>query len=379
MLTATSNNTLCAPSKHETAKKWLQKRLWKPASRQLLRGDENGGVKRKLSLKRPQTAPTSSTEKPETLPPVPQIPINIELPSPRLAIHPPPRPARPDSCVIRDVNAWLDASAGVSPPPLMGGLPYWRSGTTAPATSLPGMQYAIPIVREPGPTRPLTPSSQQMKSMCRRGAKKMQARIPSLLRSTSQRLIARKQLNRRSNSMPLQAIPYENTQQAAPPKMLTRSRSFLITSARTSVSKTPTEEQALLMSGQDSLDLPVLGSTRMSAAYSGLGQHGDRRRNAMIRHTMRSGHDTRPSTACAHLSRDESMGDLSLSEAPTYSSGLPPPSYRSRTASIMTASSFGCVDGISAAQRQISQQRAAMRGRGVRGRVRELRKIFQNE
>ncbi|KAF2623573.1 hypothetical protein BU25DRAFT_302522, partial [Macroventuria anomochaeta] len=361
-----------ATSKHGTAKKWLHRRLWKPASRQLLRGDSDGGMKRKLSLKRPQTAPTSGRVTPETVPPVPQIPINIELPSPRLAIHPPPRPPRPDSGVIRDVNAWLDASMSVPPPPLMGGLPYWRSASSIPTTTSTDVQYAIPIVREAGLNRPLTPSSQQVKSFCRR-AKKMQAKMPSLLRTTSQRIVARKQINRRSNSMPLLAIPYDQTQQAAPPKLLTRSRSFLA-STRTSISKTPTEAQGLLSAGQYSFELPVLGSTRTSVAYSGIEGLGERRTNTLLRQTTRSGEGTRPSTAGAHLSRDDSMGDLS--EAPTYSSGRPPPSYRSRTASIMTTSSFGCVDGMSPAQRQISQQRAAMRSRGVRGRVKELRKRF---
>jgi len=377
MLAATSNDTLSQLSKHDTAKKWLQKRLWKPASRQLLRTDDVGGLKRKLSHKRPQTAPTSGRETPEPVPPIPQIPINIELPSPRLAIHPSPRPPRPGSDVMRDVNAWLDASMNSPTPPLMGGLPYWRSASDVPTTHSAGMQYAIPIVQGPGPTRPLTPSGQQVKSYCRRGAKKVQAKMPALLRTASQRVVSRKQMNRRSNSMPLLAITYEQTQQGPPPKILTRSRSFLLVSTRTSLSKTPTEEQGLL--GHASLDLPVLGSTRTSIAYSGIERPVERRRYGLLRHTNRSGKSTRPSTAGDHLNRDESLGDLSLSEAPTYSSGRPPPSYRSRTASIMTTSSFGCVDGMSPAQRQISQQRAAMRSRGVRGKVKELRKKFQQE
>ena len=244
MLAATSSHTLSAPSKHDTAKKWLQRRLWKPASRQLLRADGDGSVKRKLSLKRPRTAPNSGRDTPNEVHPVPQIPINIELPSPRLAIHPPPRPPRPDSGVIRDVNAWLDASMSVPPPPLMGGLPYWRSASVVPSITSTDVQYAIPIVRAPGSSRPLAPSSQQVKSFCRR-AKKMQAKMPSLLRTTSQRIIARKQINRRSNSMPLLAIPYEQTQQAAPPKLLMRSRSFLLSSTRTSLSKTHTETKRL--------------------------------------------------------------------------------------------------------------------------------------
>ena len=258
----------------------------------------------------------------------------------------------------------------------MGGLSYWRSAATVPTTTSTDVQYAIPIVREPGLGRPLTPTSHQVKSFCRR-AKKVQAKMPSLLRTTSQRLVARKQINRRSNSMPLLAIPYEQTQQGALPKIMTRSRSFLPASTQTSVSKTPTEAQGLLSAEKHSFDLPLLGSTRTSVAYSGVEGLGERRTNVLLRQNARSGDSTRPSTAGAHLSRDDSLGDLS--EAPTYSSGRPPPSYRSRSASIMTTSSFGCVDGMSPTQRQISQQRAAMRTRGVRGRVRELRKRFQNE
>ena len=376
MLAATSNNTLLTSSKHDTAKKWLHKRLWKPASRQLLRNNGDSGMARKLSLRQPQTAPTSGRVTPETTPPVPQIPINIELPSPRLVIHPPPRPTRPDSGVIRDVNAWLDASMSAPPPPLMGGLPYWRSASSLSTTTSTDMQYATPIVRAPSFSRPLTPSSQQVKSFCHR-AKKIHAKMPSLLRTTSQRIVAREQITRSSKSMPLLAIPYEQTQQAALPKMVTQSRSFLLASTRTSMSKTPTEAQGLLSTEKHSFHLALLGSTHTSVAYSGMEGLGGGRTNALLRQTVRSAESTRPLTAGAHLSRDDSMGDLS--EAPTYSSGRPPPSYRSQTASIMTTSSFGCVDGMSPAQRQISQQRAAMRTRGMRGRVRELHKRFQNE
>lgn len=305
--------------------------------------------------------------------------MDMQLPSLRLAIHAPPRPPRSDSGVMRDVNAWLDASMSPPPPPLMSGLPYWRSAPAVPTTHSTGMQYAIPIVQEPESSRALTPSGQQVKSYCRRGAKKMQAKMPALLRTTSQRIVARKQMNRRSKSMPLLAIAYEQTEQGPPPKMLMRSRSFLLSSARTSISKTRTEEQRLLPGGHDSLDLAVLGSTRTSIGYHGMERARERRRYGLLRPCAKSGGSTRPSTAGGHVSGEESLGDLSLSEAPTYSSGRPPPSYCSRTGSMVTTSSFGCVDGMSAAQRQVSQQRAAMKSRGVRGRVKELRKRFQHE
>jgi hypothetical protein len=66
------------------------------------------------------------------------------------------------------------------------------------------------------------------------------------------------------------------------------------------------------------------------------------------------------------------MGDLS--DAPTYFTGPPPPSYRSRAASVMTTSSFGCIDGMSVEQLQMSRQRAALQ-RGMKGK---LKKFAQN-
>jgi hypothetical protein len=376
MITATTHNSYPAPnSKPSVAKKWLQRRLWKPASRQVLQTEGDGGLKRKLSLKRPRTAPSSETTTSKETLPVPQIPINMDMPSPRLALCPPPRPPRPDSGVIRDVNAWLDASMSMPSPPLMDGISYWRSASDVPSTTSSDVQYAIPIVREPGLGRPPTPSSQQVKSFCRR-AKKVQVRMPSLLRSTSQHNVARKETNRRSDSMPLLGIPYGQTQQAAPPGMLTRSRS-LYPRMRTLVSETSNEAQRLLSAGQDSVELVSVRGMPTSTAYSRAETHGEQRTKALPRQTTKSRESTRPWTAGAPARREDSMGELS--DAPTYFSGRPPPSYRSRTASMATKSSFGCVDGMSPAQRQISQQRAAMKTRGVRGMVRVLQRRFMQQ
>lgn len=378
MLAETSSNTLLR-SKHDTAKKWLQKRLWKPPSRQRLRIEEGSSVKENDSLKRPQTAPISGGATPNEVPPVPRIPVNIEMISPRLAIQPPPRPARPDSGVVRDVNAWLDASLSALPPPLMGGLQYWRSVSEIPAIAPTSMQYAVPIVQEPDTRRPAKPSSEHAKSICRRGAKRVQAKMPSLLRIASQRVVERKQLNRRSNSMPLLAATYEHAAQCTSPKVLTRSKSFLLTSNLNSTPKTPSQDHDALFTSQHHLESTLLSSTRTSATGSGVAGHLDRRTSVVTRQRRRQGDATRPWMSGAYLGQDESLGDLSLSEAPTYSSGRPPPSYRSRTTSIMTTSSFGCVDGMSPAQRQTSQQRAVMKSRGMRSRVKELRKRFQGD
>ncbi|KAL1610530.1 hypothetical protein SLS60_002199 [Paraconiothyrium brasiliense] len=88
--------------------------------------------------------------------------------------------------------------------------------------------------------------------------------------------------------------------------------------------------------------------------------------------TLRAG-----ALAAAHLPREDSMG--SFSSAPTYFSGLPPPSYKSRPASsrpasILTTSSFGCIDGMNPEQRQLSQKRAAQKQRSMKGRLRKLAK-----
>ncbi|KAG9197110.1 hypothetical protein G6514_002275 [Epicoccum nigrum] len=374
MPVAARSDTLLT-SRHEQAKKWLNKRLRKPASRQLLRSESSEGIKRKLSLKRPQTAPASNSTTPEEIPLVPQILIDMGPPSTQLAIQPPPRPPRPNTAVMRDVNAWLDSSGSVSPQPIMGGLSYWRSASAVPIAATSSMQYAVPIVRESSSSRSATPPRRQMKSLCRRRAKRVQAKLPPLLRTTSQRVATHPQNSGHSNSMPFISIAYEQTIRRASPKLMTRSKSFLLGSARKSSPKASTEEQELLTLDQSSPDVPVLGSTRVGATYNGI-------ERGRVRETSgQAGRcSSRPTNSGTHL--DESMGDLTLSEAPTYSSGLPPPSYRSRsrTASIVTTSSFGCVDGMSPAQRQISvqQQRVAMKNRGMRGRVKELRKLFEN-
>jgi hypothetical protein len=99
----------------------------------------------------------------------------------------------------------------------------------------------------------------------------------------------------------------------------------------------------------------------------------ERRVNAIFMRTARSAEDTRPSTAAAGLTREDSMGDLS--DAPTYFSGPPPPSYRSRPESILTTSSFGCIDGMNPTQRQISQQRAALQ-RGMKCKLKRFAQTF---
>ncbi|KAF1941657.1 hypothetical protein EJ02DRAFT_454901 [Clathrospora elynae] len=378
MTATTTEYTLSAAnSKHGTAKKWLQRHLRKVASRQTLKsGREDDGILRRASLRRPRTAPsTGAALIPDVPPAMPSIAINIERASPRPAVQPPPRPARPDSGVIRDVNAWLDASMNTPSPPLMGGLPYWRTATVPGLKDSATAQHAIPLNKTTGTDRPLTAISQHGKSFrCR--AKKMQGQMPSLLRTKSQRPAGRKQTNRQSASMPVMAISYESVQEGTAPFIMTRSRSFLRPATRPSTANAPARANTLLSSNQPSREhLPYRQGTPASTRLGDTESMLERRINAMFMRAARSADSTRPSTAAAgfSLSREDSMGDLS--DAPTYFSGPPPPSYRSRPESVLSTSSFGCIDGMNPAQRQMSQQRAASR-RGMKGKLKKFAQTF---
>jgi hypothetical protein len=360
--TTTEQMITTANSKHATAKKWLQRHLRKVASRQTLKNDdETSGMRRKSSLRRPRTAPSTGTATSlEDAPAVPPIPINIERVSPRPPVLPPLRPARPDSGVIRDVNAWLDASMNTPSPPLMGGLSYWREATSPGVKDSAMAQHAVPLADVSGTSRPSIATSQQGKSF-RRCAKKMHVQMPLLLRTKSQGQEGRKH-NRQSASMPLLAVSYEDVQEAAAPILMSRSGSFLRPATRPSTRHPSTCVSTLLSVEQQSREhlasrMGTPASTRPGDSESVF----ERRVNAIFMRTARSAGSTRPSTAAADLTREDSMGDMS--DAPTYFSGPPPPSYRSRPESILTTSSFGCIDGMNPAQRQISQQRAAVQRR----------------
>jgi hypothetical protein len=354
-MTATNTeHTVSAPnSKRGTAKKWLQRHLRKVASRQTLRsGGENSDVQRRASLNRPRTAPPD----PNT-PAVPLIPIEIERVSPHPPTLPPLRPPRPDSGVIRDVNAWLDASMNTPSPPLMGGLTYWRTATVPGVKDSAVAQHAIPLIKAPS-----SPGNGQQEKSFRRCAKKMQVQMPSLLRTRSQRPAGRKQMNRESASMPIIALHYEHVQQGTAPTLIGRSRSLLRPATRP-----PTRNAAEHLPPRQGTP----AGTRPGDNESVL----ERRLNALLQRAARSAESTRPSTAAAGLTREDSMGDLS--DAPTYFSGPPPPSYRSRSRpeSVITTSSFGCIDGMNPQQRQISQKRAAEQ-RGVKCRLKKFAQTF---
>ncbi|KAF1832487.1 hypothetical protein BDW02DRAFT_423396 [Decorospora gaudefroyi] len=376
MTAMTTESTISTPnSKPGTAKKWLQRHLRKVASRQMLRGGgEADGVQRRVSFKRPHTAPSAGgLPILDSAPAVPSVPIDMERVSSRPPVLPPLRPPRPDSGVIRDVNAWLDASMNTSSPPLMGGLSYWRTATVPGVKDSPAAQHAFPLTKAPGTARPSTASGQQAKSF-RRCAKMMQVQMPSLLRTKSHRPSSRKQVNRQSASMPVLAISYEDVQPGAAPMIITRSRSLLRPATRQSTLHSSARSNALLSTDQQSREhLPCRQGTPASTRLGETDSVFERRINAMFMRPARSADSTRPSTAAAGLTREDSMGDLS--DAPTYVSGPPPPSYRSRPESVLTTSSFGCIDGMNPQQRQISQQRAALQ-RGMKCRLKKFAHTF---
>ncbi|RMZ68388.1 hypothetical protein GMOD_00010023 [Pyrenophora seminiperda CCB06] len=374
-VTTTEYTVSAANSKHGTAKKWLQRHLRKVTSRQALRGcGENGGIQRKGSLQRPRTAPspgevTSSNDTPD----VALASIEFERVSPRPPVLPPLRPARPDSSVIRDVNAWLDASMSTSSPPIMGGISYWRAATKPGVKDSAVAQHAIPLIRAPELDRPSTASSHHGKSL-RRCAKKVHDQMPSLLRTRSQRQTKWKQGKRQSASMPLLGISYEDIHQDTAALSITRSSSLVRPETQSSTRQTSTYTNALLSVSRPSGEhLPSRQGTPGGTRFGDTDSILERRLNTMFLRIARSAESTRPSTAAAGLVREDSMGELS--DAPTYFSGPPPPSYRSRPESLLTTSSFGCIDGMNPAQRQMSQQRAALQ-RGMKCKLKRFAQTF---
>jgi hypothetical protein len=369
MTAPTTKNTYFGPaSKHDTAKQWLQRRLRKLPSIRPTNEQDNGDLRELLSPERPGTAPSTvsagaSISVAQRL----QIPIDIPPRSHNVSLSPTMPPHRPDSGVTRDINAWLDTSITNSPP-LMGGIPYWRKATVPDFKDGAGIQHAMPIGGENGGSRPSTLQSQRMKLFHRR-ARKMQVQMPLLTRNKSLRSATRRQVNRRSNSMPVFAIAYESTQQATPPIQVPILPSHAAPPITSAIPGNEIQcDQVILEHPRFHYDTP--GSGRSSAAEGSM----ERRMGMMsIRSVRRSADSTRPSTAAALITREDSAGDFS--DVPSYSSGPHPPSYRSRPASVLTTSSFGCIDGMNPAQRHISQQRAVMQ-RGVKSKLRRFAQNF---
>jgi hypothetical protein len=323
------------------------------------------------TIQRPNTAPSSGNlDAAKPIPAIPPFPISIQRNMHSSSIQPPLR--RPNYGVTRDINAWLCASSTPSPP-LMGGVSYWRMATVANVEDTAGKQHATPIALELEAGRPSSSHSHQAKSF-RRRAKKIQVQLPLLARTKSPRQGSGKPVDRHSNSISVIAVPYEETREGTPPMLMARRRSMVNPTVRFVPAYSPAVPRGGVPSDESLLEQPRFrhgsaSSTRSSEAEGSI----DRRMNALFGRSARRADSTRPCTAAAHVHRGDSMG--SLSDAPTYFTGHAPPSYHSRPASMLTTSSFGCVDGLNPAQRQTGEQRVAPQ-RGVKGRLRRFAQKF---
>lgn len=360
-------------TKHDTAKKWLQRHLRKKISRQVINTQEQiAGVQRRLSLKRPVTAPAmATTTELDKVPPMPPLPANFKHFEQPSSLRPPPTP---DPDIGRNVNAWLNQSVRTPSPRLMGGLPYWREAPAPVIEDSSEMQHAVPLDREPMLDRPSTSHCHGTRPIRRRHGMKVQVQMPSLLRNRPQRTPSRNQANRQSASMPLIGVPYQRNQQATPPTFYVPDPTYIRTAHQTSninIPVLPRHEQ----SNEQHAHNRSYPSRECSDSpnTNSLGSSFERRVNAVFKYLPTMSVSSRPTTATTSIVRGDSMG--TLSDVPTYATGPPPPSYRSRTASIMTTSSFGCVDGLTPEQRQLSQQRAASR-KGMREKWKKFARNF---
>lgn len=315
---------------------------------------------RQLSLRRPRTAPSSGTATmDDTIPPIPMLPLDTQDWTARPQLKASPSQGRTESGVIRDVDAWLDASLPKPPAPLMGGLSYWREAVPAGAHGADGVQYAIPIVQGTDPEKPAASHGQQIKSFCRRAI-----RIPSLRKDKTQCEDGADQ-NPRPTSDSAFAIPYAQMEQGEAPIFIDQ---FTHSAARSSTGTA--SSSAMLVEARNGLSYAIANAShrRVSPRFQGL--ELDKERHLSGSSGSTGGGHLRRIPANGHFPREDSVG--SFSSAPTYFSGPPPPSYHSRPASVLSTSSFGCIDGMNPEQRQISQKRAAQRQRGMKGRLRRL-------
>jgi hypothetical protein len=343
---------------------WLSRHLRKTGLRH--RDDDNRYATHHQEPRRPQTVPSSGTAAKHV-----EFTFSREPPVSRLRKQPPPRPPRPDSGVIQDVNAWLDATIVKPTPLLMSGIPYWREGDEVVSGISSGVRYATPIVRRGEEERPVTSRSQKDKP-CVRIAKRLQVRMPTLLRTRSLRntVTQRNTAYRRSRSMPILAPSFEMLA-AGFPQAVPRSRSLI----NVAQPHTPT---VLSSRGADSIqksEVQFPGSAERlessaSVRFDEQELSMERRVNTVFGSSPRPHEGGIRRVPVNRMPRENSMGNLS--DAPSYVTGPPPPSYHSRAESRMTTSSFGCVDRMNAQRRQLSQQRARQGTRGVKGTIRKL-------
>lgn len=365
-------------AKQDSAKHWFTRHLLRSVPRQAEGNTQQLKMIRQLSFRRPRTAPP---DRPSTAPslgpaakdesdPLLRIPAMQLQRSPcRHELKASPRPARPAPEVLLNVDAWLATSKPSSP--LMGGLSYWREGDPADSEEAVNVQYAIPIIQEPS-YETLSPShSQQLRSLYRRAKK--QVRMPSIRRAKSPRAME-EDANERSESAPVLAVPYEQTQPGEAPFFATRmTATHPLTRPSTAAAASPSTGAGINLRLLPTIDLSLRRDSPGSMQLRELECEMER---LALGQSPLTGSNLRPGAlAAANLPREDSMG--SFSSAPTYFSGMPPPSYKSRPASsrpasILTTSSFGCIDGMNPEQRQLSQRRAAQKQRTMKARLRKL-------
>ncbi|EMD64424.1 hypothetical protein COCSADRAFT_89149 [Bipolaris sorokiniana ND90Pr] len=373
-LTNKDNNFFSSNKKYRTVREWLQKRVREAISRQRLKGaEEIVYIHQKTAPERLCTKPACvDVSKIDVIFFAPTTSVDSRHVSSRPPILPPIRPTRPDSSVFRDVNAWLEASANTPSPPLMSGISYWKETTVPNVKGSAVAQYAVPLSVAFGVARSTT-ATRQRTPCFRRLARKLQVQMPSILRTKSTHLPGKERRRRQSVCITPLSISYPNVQEDTTPVLITRSTSFLkplILPLRRQTSA----RYGVLMSVSDSREcIPPRHGTPNSARFGDMDNDPERHVHQTFIRTGRGTDSARPPTALADLVCEDSVGDLS--DAPTYSSGPPPPSYRSRCESMLTTSSFGCIDGMNPAQRQVSQQRVALQ-RGMRCKLKRLAQNF---
>ncbi|ORY17532.1 hypothetical protein BCR34DRAFT_583674 [Clohesyomyces aquaticus] len=388
MAAKNSKKAYAQSGKQDTTKNWSTRHLLRLGSSlgqhdDDVGCDDNGDEKMTMLefLDRLPTAPSTDTAtRPLECAFAPEAPVLRPL------NPPPPRPRRPDSDVIRDVNAWLEASMIKPGPPLMGGIPYWREAPAERRRPSTDVRYATPIIQLPDTDQPNTPHSQHIKSFCRR-AKRMNVRMPSLLRTTSHRITVGRQrpMNRLSNSMPLLSTP-DRIPEVRSHTPLSRCESVMLgVTQRPARSRPPMHDDTQRPSAESPRPSNV-GWLRVDQrqlltpsprTQSRAGVRCREQESRMERHvhavfgqTSRRGVGMQSPTEGGRIPSEDSMGNLS--EAPTYSSGIPPPSYRSRAVSIRTTSSFGCIDARDTERRHVTQRKMVHRCQGVKGKLKRF-------
>ncbi|OCL03703.1 hypothetical protein AOQ84DRAFT_368155 [Glonium stellatum] len=263
---------------------------------------------------------------------------SAELPSPTSTATPtqtsgcaPPRPARPSSATMQDVHAWLDETLIKPSPGIMGGVPYWRDPSTFSSNPSPSdIQYAIPIVDY----SQIESDSSDTSSDSHRSH-----RIRFIVRCSSK-------VHMRVRSMPLLLSQrYESDASSLAPKCRSKSLMTLLSCS--------TGEKSSIA---DAPDIAVAHANRRNIPR-------DTRRWGWVKNLWISHEDELAPVPQASASykqfpvmdeslralvsdmvREDSLGHIS--DAPTYYSDAPPPSYRTYAASVFSMSSFGCIDGL---------------------------------